>query len=157
MVTYWCVQQCKSKLRRVVKTLLLKLGNGLTSVPKKTLSFGLSSLYSASYIVREATTIFVWTMLYWIKPLVYFQRFEGNINTYSAELRQVEPPIIGKRIRFIPYCRHPRTVCMRVEIYGCQWTGKSCKIPHHTLGHLLNNVYTDAKTREPCYWFLFAW
>ena len=34
MVTYSCVQQCKSKLRRVVKTLLLKLGNGLTSVPK---------------------------------------------------------------------------------------------------------------------------
>ena len=85
-------------------------------------------------IVREATTIFVRTMLYWIKALVYFQRFEGNINTYSAELRQVEPPIIGKRIRFIPYCRHPRTVCMRVEIYGCQWTGNSHEISHDTLG-----------------------
>ncbi|XP_060568273.1 discoidin domain-containing receptor 2-like isoform X2 [Ruditapes philippinarum] len=49
------------------------------------------------------------------------ERFEGNGNTYSAELRQVSPPIIGKRIRFIPYCRNPRTVCLRVELYGCTW------------------------------------
>jgi len=51
------------------------------------------------------------------------QRFEGNDNTYSAELREVSPPIIGKRVRFIPYCRTPRTVCLRVEMYGCPWTG----------------------------------
>ncbi|XP_053381060.1 discoidin domain-containing receptor 2-like isoform X2 [Mercenaria mercenaria] len=49
------------------------------------------------------------------------ERFEGNDNTYSAELRQVSPPIIGKRLRFIPYCRNPRTVCLRVELYGCTW------------------------------------
>ncbi|KAL3871566.1 hypothetical protein ACJMK2_039557 [Sinanodonta woodiana] len=49
------------------------------------------------------------------------ERFEGNDNTYLAELREVEPPIIAKRVRFIPYCRNPRTVCMRVEIYGCKW------------------------------------
>ncbi|XP_064615973.1 discoidin domain-containing receptor 2-like isoform X2 [Liolophura sinensis] len=47
--------------------------------------------------------------------------FQGNDNTYLAELREVYPPIIAKRIRFIPYSRHPRTVCMRVEIYGCRW------------------------------------
>ncbi|XP_052789202.1 discoidin domain-containing receptor 2-like isoform X2 [Mya arenaria] len=50
------------------------------------------------------------------------ERFEGNENTYSAELREVSPPIIGKRVRFIPYCRSPRTVCLRVEMYGCPWT-----------------------------------
>ncbi|XP_052259022.1 discoidin domain-containing receptor 2-like isoform X2 [Dreissena polymorpha] len=49
------------------------------------------------------------------------ERFEGNDNTYSAELREVSPPIIGKRVRFIPYCRTPRTVCLRVELYGCPW------------------------------------
>ncbi|KAL3871573.1 hypothetical protein ACJMK2_039564 [Sinanodonta woodiana] len=47
--------------------------------------------------------------------------FDGNSNTYIAELRPVSPAIIGKRIRFIPYSRHPRTVCMRVEVYGCPW------------------------------------
>ncbi|WAR31293.1 DDRA-like protein [Mya arenaria] len=52
------------------------------------------------------------------------ERFEGNENTYSAELREVSPPIIGKRVRFIPYCRSPRTVCLRVEMYGCPWTGQ---------------------------------
>jgi hypothetical protein len=59
----------------------------------------------------------------WIISILCSQRFEGNGNTYSAELRQVSPPIIGKRIRFIPYCRNPRTVCLRVELYGCTWEG----------------------------------
>ena len=52
------------------------------------------------------------------------QLFAGNQNTYIAELREVNPPIIAQRIRFVPYSRHPRTVCMRVEIYGCDWTGR---------------------------------
>ncbi|XP_055955868.1 discoidin domain-containing receptor 2 isoform X2 [Patella vulgata] len=47
--------------------------------------------------------------------------FKGNLDTYRAELREVSPPIIAKRIRFIPYSQHPRTVCMRVEMYGCPW------------------------------------
>ena len=56
--------------------------------------------------------------------LISFQLFKGNENTYLSELREVAPPIIGRRIRFIPYSKHPRTVCMRVEIYGCKWEGK---------------------------------
>ncbi|XP_053381062.1 discoidin domain-containing receptor 2-like isoform X2 [Mercenaria mercenaria] len=47
--------------------------------------------------------------------------FNGNENTYLTELREVSPPIIGRRIRFIPYSKTMRTVCMRVEIYGCLW------------------------------------
>ncbi|KAL3871837.1 hypothetical protein ACJMK2_039809 [Sinanodonta woodiana] len=47
--------------------------------------------------------------------------FDGNSNTYIPEVRPVSPSIIGKRIRFIPYSRYPRTVCMRVEVYGCPW------------------------------------
>lgn len=47
--------------------------------------------------------------------------FRGNDNTYLSELRTVSPPIIAKRIRFIPYSQHARTVCMRVEMYGCEW------------------------------------
>ncbi|KAK0063350.1 discoidin domain-containing receptor 2 [Biomphalaria pfeifferi] len=49
------------------------------------------------------------------------ERFKGNINVYLAEVRDVDPPIIAKRIRFIPYSESPRTVCMRVEMYGCNW------------------------------------
>ncbi|XP_064648959.1 discoidin domain-containing receptor 2-like isoform X3 [Lineus longissimus] len=47
--------------------------------------------------------------------------FQGNTNTYLAELREVDPPIIARKIRFVPYSTHPRTVCMRVELYGCPW------------------------------------
>ena len=53
-----------------------------------------------------------------------FQNFEGNTNTYIAELREVNPPIIARRIRFVPTSEHSRTVCMRVELYGCHWNGK---------------------------------
>ncbi|KAL3871584.1 hypothetical protein ACJMK2_039575 [Sinanodonta woodiana] len=47
--------------------------------------------------------------------------FDGNSNTYITEVRKVSPPIIGKHIRLIPYSRYPRTICMRVELYGCPW------------------------------------
>ncbi|KAK8724801.1 hypothetical protein OTU49_010926 [Cherax quadricarinatus] len=47
---------------------------------------------------------------------------EGNTNTYLAKTSQLSPPIIAARVRFVPYSDHPRTVCMRVEIYGCRYT-----------------------------------
>ncbi|XP_069120897.1 discoidin domain-containing receptor 2-like isoform X1 [Argopecten irradians] len=49
------------------------------------------------------------------------EQFNGNTNTYLAEVCEVSPPIICKRIRFIPYSLRTRTVCMRVELYGCNW------------------------------------
>ncbi|GIY47959.1 discoidin domain-containing receptor 2 [Caerostris darwini] len=47
--------------------------------------------------------------------------FKGNTNTYTSVKRIVDPPIIASKIRFVPYSVHPRTVCMRVELYGCVW------------------------------------
>lgn len=47
--------------------------------------------------------------------------FEGNSNTYSPVNRTVDPPIIASKIRFVPFSAHPRTVCTRVEMYGCLW------------------------------------
>ena len=34
-------------------------------------------------------------------------------------MREISPPILAKRIRFIPYSKTRRTVCLRVELYGC--------------------------------------
>jgi len=51
------------------------------------------------------------------------QVFEGNTNTYIAEMQTVDPPIIARRVRFVPYSGHPRTVCLRVELHGCNWEG----------------------------------
>ncbi|CAH2001308.1 unnamed protein product [Acanthoscelides obtectus] len=48
----------------------------------------------------------------------------GNTDTYSIVEQKLEPPIIASKIRFIPYSDHVRTVCMRVEILGCRWTGQ---------------------------------
>lgn len=48
--------------------------------------------------------------------------FPGNSNTYMTEMREVQPAIIALKIRFVPVSTHPRTVCLRVELYGCPWT-----------------------------------
>ncbi|CAB3226095.1 unnamed protein product [Arctia plantaginis] len=47
---------------------------------------------------------------------------QGNTNTYLEKKNHLEPPIWASKIRFIPYSSHRRTVCMRVELYGCYWS-----------------------------------
>ena len=46
---------------------------------------------------------------------------KGNDNTYVENVESLDPPIIVSKIRFIPHSDHPRTVCMRVEVYGCKY------------------------------------
>ncbi|XP_054275572.1 discoidin domain-containing receptor 2-like isoform X2 [Macrosteles quadrilineatus] len=46
---------------------------------------------------------------------------QGNTNTYLEAKRDLDPPVWASRVRFVPYSYHRRTVCMRVEIYGCYW------------------------------------
>lgn len=45
----------------------------------------------------------------------------GNKNTYLESKHELEPSIWASKIRFLPYSYHRRTVCMRVELYGCPW------------------------------------
>ena len=52
---------------------------------------------------------------------------EGNSNTYIPVMRELRPAVIARAIRFVPYSQHPRTICMRVEVYGCPWQGKTGK------------------------------
>lgn len=47
---------------------------------------------------------------------------KGNINTYLESKTQLDPPVMASKVRFLPYSYHKRTVCMRVELYGCRWT-----------------------------------
>ncbi|KAF7281294.1 discoidin domain-containing receptor 2-like isoform X2 [Rhynchophorus ferrugineus] len=46
---------------------------------------------------------------------------KGNINTYLESKTILDPPIWASKIRFLPYSSHKRTVCLRVELYGCRW------------------------------------
>ena len=54
--------------------------------------------------------------------LFFAQVMAGNSNTYVAEKRELDPLLIGRKLRFFPYSHHRRTVCMRLEIYGCGWS-----------------------------------
>uniref|UniRef100_H3CNA5 receptor protein-tyrosine kinase n=1 Tax=Tetraodon nigroviridis TaxID=99883 RepID=H3CNA5_TETNG len=49
------------------------------------------------------------------------QVIEGNKNAYDVVLKDLEPPIIARFVRFMPVTDHSMTVCMRVELYGCEW------------------------------------
>ncbi|XP_048845553.1 discoidin domain-containing receptor 2-like isoform X2 [Brienomyrus brachyistius] len=49
------------------------------------------------------------------------QIIEGNKNAYDVVLKDLEPPIIARYVRFMPVTDHSMNVCMRVELYGCEW------------------------------------
>uniref|UniRef100_A0A672HI51 receptor protein-tyrosine kinase n=1 Tax=Salarias fasciatus TaxID=181472 RepID=A0A672HI51_SALFA len=49
------------------------------------------------------------------------QVIEGNRNTYDVVLKDLEPPIIARFVRFLPVTDLSQFVCMRVELYGCEW------------------------------------
>ncbi|XP_064094014.1 discoidin domain-containing receptor 2-like [Macrobrachium nipponense] len=51
------------------------------------------------------------------------QTFRGNVNTYLERRNKLSPPLMASKLRFIPVTSHPRTICLRVEIYGCNTTG----------------------------------
>ncbi|XP_013146480.1 PREDICTED: discoidin domain-containing receptor 2-like isoform X1 [Papilio polytes] len=68
---------------------------------------------------------------YWRPKLAKWVRYRGadgqeilsgNANTYLEKKNHLQPPIWASKIRFIPYSSHRRTVCMRVEVYGCYWS-----------------------------------
>ncbi|XP_023246903.1 discoidin domain-containing receptor 2 [Copidosoma floridanum] len=46
----------------------------------------------------------------------------GNDNPQTEKEQIFDPPIVATKVRFNPYTVHMRTVCMRVELYGCPWT-----------------------------------
>lgn len=52
------------------------------------------------------------------------QVISGNENTYDVVLKDLGPPIIARMVRFYPLADRMMSVCLRVEIYGCLWSGK---------------------------------
>jgi len=75
--------------------------------------------FAEAYIIeywRHATSR--WTTY---KNADKHQILAGNSNPWLAVTQQLDHPIVVDKIRFLPYSHHPRTTCMRVEIYGCPW------------------------------------
>ncbi|KAJ8977816.1 hypothetical protein NQ317_007517 [Molorchus minor] len=71
---------------------------------------------------------------YWIHGKIYL--LPGNTNTFTIVDQKLDPPIIATKIRFLPYSYHVRTVCMRVELVGCRWTGFLVAAPTRQHKHL---------------------
>lgn len=63
---------------------------------------------------------------------IYLQVIEGNKNTYASVINDLHPPIITRYIRLLPVTKLSPTVCMRVELYGCPWEGRThTRTPTH--------------------------
>lgn len=58
--------------------------------------------------------------------LLFLQVLDGNTNPYDIALKDLEPPLIARFVRFIPVTDHSMNVCLRVELYGCVWLGGCC-------------------------------
>lgn len=54
-----------------------------------------------------------------------FQILRGNSDTSTVESHRLMPPIFANRVRILPYSVHRRTVCLRLELLGCLYEGKS--------------------------------
>uniref|UniRef100_UPI00358F9335 discoidin domain-containing receptor 2-like n=1 Tax=Myxine glutinosa TaxID=7769 RepID=UPI00358F9335 len=49
------------------------------------------------------------------------QVIQGNNDAYTAVLKGLQPPVVARALRFLPFTERPTTVCMRVELFGCTW------------------------------------
>lgn len=80
------------------------------------------------------------------------QVIEGNRNAYDVVLKDLEPPIIARFVRFMPVTDHSMIVCMRVELYGCQWLGQSspCFTSSLTSSIMLPCKHVQSKSPPSC-------
>ncbi|XP_042863294.1 discoidin domain-containing receptor 2-like [Penaeus japonicus] len=46
----------------------------------------------------------------------------GNSDTYTEVKNVLERPLFASRVRLEPFSAHPRVVCVRLELYGCNYT-----------------------------------
>ncbi|XP_019386264.1 PREDICTED: discoidin domain-containing receptor 2 [Crocodylus porosus] len=82
------------------------------------------------------------------------QVLDGNTNPYDIVLKDLEPPIIARFVRFIPVTDHSMNVCLRVELYGCVWldglvsynapAGQQFVLPGGAVIYLNDSVYDGA-------------
>ncbi|CAH1390363.1 unnamed protein product [Nezara viridula] len=49
----------------------------------------------------------------------------GNSDTATVVSHKLMPPVFANQIRVLPYSVHRRTVCLRIELLGCPFTGKA--------------------------------
>lgn len=82
--------------------------------------------------------------------LISVQIIEGNKDAYTSVIKDLRPPIVTRYVRLLPVTRLSTTVCMRVELYGCSWDGRTHK---HTVS-LLMCVFVSSTAIRDCLRFL---
>ncbi|KIH46182.1 hypothetical protein ANCDUO_23767 [Ancylostoma duodenale] len=55
--------------------------------------------------------------------MLCFGVIPGNSDTRTPELRVLDAPLILRRLRVVPLSNSTRTVCLRLELYGCPYEG----------------------------------
>ena len=64
------------------------------------------------------------------------------MNTYSAEKHFLFPAIVAARIRIVPFSARWRTICMRVELYGCPFPGKAIQLNSSIISYFFQFLKT---------------
>jgi len=58
----------------------------------------------------------------------------ANTNTYDAVEHEIEgSTVIASKIRILPFSLHPRTVCLRAELKGCRYVGRTTDMVNENL------------------------
>lgn len=62
----------------------------------------------------------------WIKyrSRALIEVLDGNEDTVTTVRQNLDPPIVASTIRIVPYSTYARTMCLRVEFYGCPYNGQ---------------------------------
>lgn len=76
--------------------------------------------YTTQYVIEYLRPNSAW-IRYHNRSLV--EVMDGNEDTENAVRRDLDPPVVASRIRIVPYSTHARTMCLRVEFYGCLYNG----------------------------------
>ncbi|KAM9309053.1 epithelial discoidin domain-containing receptor 1 isoform 2-T2 [Pholidichthys leucotaenia] len=75
----------------------------------------------------------------------------GNENTYDVVLKDLGPPIVARMVRFYPLADRVMSVCLRVELYGCNWNN-GLKAYTAPVGHVMQlpgmSVYLNDSTYD---------
>ena len=68
--------------------------------------------------------------------------YTANTDTYSVVRINLTNPIITNIIRIIPVSQHPRAVCLRLELHGCEIDSE------HDMGNIIEDIKTDTTDTE---------
>ncbi|XP_021918994.1 discoidin domain-containing receptor 2-like [Zootermopsis nevadensis] len=116
----WCPKaQISSEVREFLEVDLMRPHLIMCTETQGRFGNGQGQEYAEQFLVEYwRDTLQQWTVY---KDSRGHKVLSGNTNTYLVVRQELELPFVASRVRFIPYSLHTRTVCMRVELYGCPW------------------------------------